>query len=1147
MRKTLTLLIVILLNAPLLLAQDDTIRVQTLTYDSITTRRGWWVFPDESHTFRKVLMHHTLKCDPQTTQDGFPCGEWDYLTHSEVYEHTGVLDSTALQHPYFLVGTQAPDSVDQIPSLGHDQYQQWQQTPTLLSGSTETLATIGDGVIADDAIFHATLGVTRSQSIYPVNKLELAGLSAGQPIHQLRLPLTDASGRFRIKVRMKNNGTAGLTDTFVDTAFTTVYEANTELVNDLRLTLHSPFVWDGVQDILVDMIVEQLDEGSYAAISSTWEEETTKQLQHWGKDGYVELKNDHLAMDPAPMAQLGDAITITFKAFGAPELPMNTTMLEALDATGTRILNIHLPWSDGHMYWDAGNDGSGTDRIEKLAPAANIGGQWNTWAFVKNAATGSMKIYLNGQLWHTGTGKTKPLTGITQVRIGAGVNGDYPYTGALDDLNIFKTEVSAATIATWHDSMMSFSHPNYADLVYSYNFSEVPSATTALGIPGLPDAQLMGTVRRNRRMIDEMVFSAQTTSIRPNITFVQGDQTVVQDSTLASIPRPGSLLSIVEHAVQGNAVVPTDTIYGFLGEWNYTYAPDHSIVDSVYTTGAIHYNDTLNYFGEPFEVLNRFEIGRFITPYGINLSLGPQGFRWTYDVTDYQWLLHDSVELSAGNQQELIDLEFEMIEGTPPRSVVNHQRPWGQMGSYTYADLDNDVKLPPVTVQLDPAASQWSLRTRLTGHGHNSNTGDYPHCCEWKDNTHYVKVNGAQVDQWHIWQTNDCALNPVYPQGGTWLGSREGWCPGDVVKDHTVELTSVLSGGSVDLDYDITPVPGSNVGMGGGNYVINMDLLEFSAPSFALDAEILDVQRPSDADYRRRDNPICYDPLVELRNAGGTDLTEVTFTYSVSGGTPLTYTWNGNLKHMQTALVSLPVVNASFWNGDNEHVFTATVSTPNGGSDMYSANDSYNTTFALPSVYTTDVLLHYKTNNRPSENTVTVRDITGTVVFNRSAHVANTVYIDTLNLADGCYTVEVLDTGNDGLSYWADTDAGTGYFRLKKPNGATLQTFQSEFGRKLHWPFTVATGVGIDEDTKAIQLSAFPNPSHGHFSIDLGDEQGSAQYVVLNALGKEVENGSLTLNGNGLHDIDLSHLADGIYQFRVSTESGTGTLRLMKQ
>lgn len=52
MRKYLTLLLTVLLNDPFLIAQDDTIRVQTLTYDSITTRRGWWVFPDESHTER---------------------------------------------------------------------------------------------------------------------------------------------------------------------------------------------------------------------------------------------------------------------------------------------------------------------------------------------------------------------------------------------------------------------------------------------------------------------------------------------------------------------------------------------------------------------------------------------------------------------------------------------------------------------------------------------------------------------------------------------------------------------------------------------------------------------------------------------------------------------------------------------------------------------------------------------------------------------------------------------------------------------------------------------------------------------------------------------------------------------------------------
>ena len=44
-----------------------------------------------------------------------------------------------------------------------------------------------------------------------------------------------------------------------------------------------------------------------------------------------------------------------------------------------------------------------------------------------------------------------------------------------------------------------------------------------------------------------------------------------------------------------------------------------------------------------------------MTPYGIGLSLGQFGFRWVYDVTDYLPLFNDTIEISAGNQQELID------------------------------------------------------------------------------------------------------------------------------------------------------------------------------------------------------------------------------------------------------------------------------------------------------------------------------------------------------------------------------------------------------------------------------------------------------------------------------------------------------------
>ena len=63
-------------------------------------------------------------------------------------------------------------------------------------------------------------------------------------------------------------------------------------------------------------------------------------------------------------------------------------------------------------------------------------------------------------------------------------------------------------------------------------------------------------------------------------------------------------------------------------------------------------------------------------PYGINLTLGPDGWAWVFDVTDYAPLLKDSVELQCGNWQELLDLKFAFIEGTPPRDVENVTAFW---------------------------------------------------------------------------------------------------------------------------------------------------------------------------------------------------------------------------------------------------------------------------------------------------------------------------------------------------------------------------------------------------------------------------------------------------------------------------------------
>ena len=93
MKKTVLItLLLIVFGLPLIKAQNigDTTVVQTLEFSDITKRRGWYVFPSDTNTYSKILMYYTLKCDAATTQDGYACGEWDYTTYTNLYQHENV-------------------------------------------------------------------------------------------------------------------------------------------------------------------------------------------------------------------------------------------------------------------------------------------------------------------------------------------------------------------------------------------------------------------------------------------------------------------------------------------------------------------------------------------------------------------------------------------------------------------------------------------------------------------------------------------------------------------------------------------------------------------------------------------------------------------------------------------------------------------------------------------------------------------------------------------------------------------------------------------------------------------------------------------------------------------------------------------------
>ena len=104
-----------------------------------------------------------------------------------------------------------------------------------------------------------------------------------------------------------------------------------------------------------------------------------------------------------------------------------------------------------------------------------------------------------------------------------------------------------------------------------------------------------------------------------------------------------------------------------------------------YSTSESVINEQITFFENPYEIIFDVEIARYITPYGIQFDLGPNGFSWIYDVTDYQDYLRDVVDLAAHNTQELLDLSFAFIEGIPPRDVHKREPIWSDF-RWFYSD-----------------------------------------------------------------------------------------------------------------------------------------------------------------------------------------------------------------------------------------------------------------------------------------------------------------------------------------------------------------------------------------------------------------------------------------------------------------------------
>ncbi|MBB78606.1 MAG: hypothetical protein CL844_06345 [Crocinitomicaceae bacterium] len=1143
------------------LFSQDTTWVQTFTFDSISTRRAEFNFPLElqDKRFEKVLMYYKLKCDPQTPWDSYACGEWDYLAYTRIFDHTGIMDSVKIDSVRYMNNFNSPINYT-YDNWGYSYADTYILNEKYRDGFTTSLSSINQLSTGNSsAPFDLTNKGGRFQMLVKASELMSAGVIAGD-IQSLALYVNNINVNGELlypSISIKPTSDSSII-AFHTTGFTEVYNLSRSIlgstselsIGENELEFYQPFYWNGIDNIIIDFNFQR----SMPALNNiSFLKETSLSnmaVNFPSKNGVLNFSGSNYASLELSDFDMGDDITIAFWAKGNGNNGINTSILEAIDTNNTRIINIHMPWSNNNLYWDCG-EGVGYDRIYSSMIANEIDNDWHHWAFVKDQSSGEMKIFKDGSLWLSGSGLTRSVGMMHRLILGSNKNRTNNWKGSIDEFQIYSAPVDQATIQNWYKKKIDNTHPNWSDLLVYYDFDNEEWAKDM----SQNDFLLMPS---EQGMFDfsYIPLAGVIESDRPIISFGQGSVTgQISNKTIPyyKLKEPEVVFeyeSVNRHFAISNAFIALPS-----GN-EVVYDSSNTVVSITPFIGSnVLSNEVITYYQEPFEIIHDVEIGRFITPYGIQFDLGPNGFTWIYDVTDYQMYFKDLVDLAAHNTQELIDLKFAFIEGIPPRDVHSRKPIWSDFRSYSYSSLDNDLNLQSTSVTLPDTSSMFKIKTRLTGHGHHGSVN----CCEWDSKDHMISVNGIERFNWEIWEETACGDNPNISQGGTWPYAREGWCPGDLVKEYDHELTPyVTPGTSVSFDYDIEDIPFGDEAQGNGNYVVAMDLISYSSPNFQHDAAIIDVLNPNSWEYYRKWNPSCSNPRVILQNTGEQELTSCTIRIWISYGDFIDYEWNGNLKFLEKEIVEIPIEDDSWWaDYTGQQTFRALVMNVQGtpGMDEYPNNNEVAKSFEAPTYISGPFLVWFTTNNKAMENNWRLEDADGNIIFERgnlNALANNTNYKDTFDLAPGCYSITLEDTDSDGIGFWysAQVEGETnGTFRIKNVGGPIVKTLERDFGNYIKFNFSVGYALDIDEKDKIGSISIFPNPNSGLFYVDFkGDFLDNVQLEIFDLMGRRIVSEKMDVKANfSTSLIDLSKSPDGHYIVKVKTDNGIYIEELIKQ
>lgn len=278
-------------------------------------------------------------------------------------------------------------------------------------------------------------------------------------------------------------------------------------------------------------------------------------------------------------------------------------------------------------------------------------------------------------------------------------------------------------------------------------------------------------------------------------------------------------------------------------------------------------------------------------------------------------------------------------------------------------------------------------------------------------------------------------------------------------------------------------------------------------------------------------------PKVNIRNYGTDDITALEISYDVNGGTASTYSWTGTIGSGGQTNATLPAI--SFTPTATNNMVNVNITSVNANvTEVSTANNGGNGTFdseADGGYYTVEI----KPDNYGSEITWDLRDAGNNVLASGGPYTdGNTNLItETVFLSNDCFTFTINDAYSDGIC----CAYGSGYYNIKNPANQVIAT-GGQYGATdtRDWNATFAVSV---EDRLDEEVTLYPNPNNGLFTLNLGSNFSDATTIAIHDLsGKQVYQ---TVTGNQSVQINARDLASGMYMVKIQGESGVAVKRFI--